>query len=281
MKAILKNQKNRIFSLSVIVMSVIFAGIFMQSCESNSFLSETDSSEHLSEIELITKSAEFENYIIAATGLQQALKTFEKEFAIVDFANLETVIENGKKVKYLPATIRSLNIDGKIILTNEKKEALLNKYPQLLTLNLPDFANYINNCVKQSIRVNEFFLDEKINIYQPSLKSVTSEYGFNNMSQLVGYLYNWTFMPNYVEVIVVIFSDGTSLAVLDSNNTANYSEINIRTLGNSHYYNGKRISEITHTHRGSYSPSSADLQAKNSNPYCSWSIFYNGAFYYY
>jgi hypothetical protein len=63
----------------------------------------------LSEIELIAKSNEFENYIIAATDLQEALKTFEKEFATVDFANLETVVENGKKVRYLPEAIRSLN----------------------------------------------------------------------------------------------------------------------------------------------------------------------------
>lgn len=276
MKHIKKNQKTAIFSLVV-----IFACFFTQSCEKDPFLSEVSPAEHLSEIELVSKSDELENYIIAATDLQEALKTFEKEFIVIDFANLETAIEDGKKIRYLPATIRSIDIEGKVILMNEKKEALLNKYPQLLTLEPRDFADYVNNCIKRSVRLNEFFLDKKINIYQPSLKSVISEYTFDNTSQLVGHLYNWTFMPDYVELNIVFFSDGTFLIVLDSNNTPTHAEITIGTRGNRYYYNGKEISEIAHTHRSGYSPSPKDIETKNQNPHCSWSIFYNGVFYFY
>lgn len=278
MKTNFENKKNRTITWVIVLICMVSFGVIMQSCDNDSFLSETDSSE----IELITKSNEFEDYIIAATDLQETLKTFEKELAIVDFANLETVIENGKKVRYLPATIRSLTIEGKAILLNEKKETLLNKYPQISTLELHDFANYVNNCVKQSARVNEFFLDKKINIYQPLLKAVVSENSFDNMSQLVGHLYNWTFMSNYVEVSVLFFSDGTFLVVLDDRNTSNSLTLDFQKRGDKYYYNNnKGISEIAHTHRDSYSPSPQDLQTKNNNPNCSWSIFYNGAFYSY
>jgi hypothetical protein len=243
----------------------------MQSCSREDDFAENE----------ITNSPELEEYIIAAIDLQEALKTFEREFAKVDFENLETVIENGQKVRYLPAAIRSLNIERKVMFMNEQKEALLNKYPQLLNLEPHDFANYVNNCIKQSTRVSEFFLDKKINIYQPLLKAVTRESSFDNMSQLIGHLYNWTLAPDYVEASVLFFNDGTFLVVVDDRNTPTHFALTITIIGDKYYFNNKRISEIAHTHLSGFSPSSLDLEIKMDFPYCSWSIFYNGAFHSY
>jgi hypothetical protein len=272
MKRIVEILKIRVMSLGIVLAGMISAGIFMQSCSNDDDFAENET----------VNSPELEDFIMTDIELQQSLKTLEKELAKVDFANLETFIENGKKITYLPATIRSLNIEDKIALMNGKKEALFNKYPQLSTLNRHDFANYINRCIKQSIRINEFFLEKKINIYQPVLKSVISEYSFDTVSQLIGHLYNWTFAPDYVEVYIVFFTDGTHLVVLDSLNTTSQSTLTF--YGNAtagYYFNGKQISSLAHTHRNSYEPSDTDLASRQNTPNLPRSIYYNGAFHSY
>ena len=65
---------------------------------------------------------ELEDFIIAATDLQQSLIVFEKELIKVNFADLETEINaDGNKVTHLPAIIRSLNIEQKNIVNESEK----------------------------------------------------------------------------------------------------------------------------------------------------------------
>mgnify|MGYP000980883856 CR=1 FL=1 len=67
------------------------------------------------------------------------------------------------------------------------------------------------------------------------------------------------------------------LAVLDDTNTPLKSNIAVNTIDNKHYYQGKEISVVSHTHTSGPDPSDEDIEAKFK--YCSHSIYYNGAFY--
>ncbi|MDR1223086.1 MAG: hypothetical protein LBL07_09470 [Tannerella sp.] len=279
----IENKRTGFLYMGIILAGIIILGFFVQSCSDDSFSSETDADRQLSEMELklIAESNEFEDYMMTAADLLQSFRIFEKELAKVDYAKLETVIENGREVRYLPEAIRTLQVDRKVVLMNEKKEILLNKYPQLSEQELLSFTKCVDICIGRSIRVNEFFLDKKINIYRPLLKSVIAEYEFDTINQLVGYLYGWTFSPDYVEVHAFFFTDGTYMVALDSRNTANGCAITITTAGDKHYFNGKEISVMSHTQTANNTPSDRDFETKEQFPHCSHAIFYNAGFYFY
>ena len=96
-----------------------------------------DELESVNNSSVVACTSELEDFIIAATDLQQSLIVFEKELIKVNFADLETEINaDGNKVTHLPAIIRSLNIEQKILLMNQKKDALRNKYPQWISMRL-------------------------------------------------------------------------------------------------------------------------------------------------
>lgn len=81
-----------------------------------------DELESVNNSSVVACTSELEDFIIAATDLQQSLIVFEKELIKVNFADLETVINaDGNKVTHLPAIIRSLNIEQKILLMNRKR----------------------------------------------------------------------------------------------------------------------------------------------------------------
>lgn len=97
----------------------------------------------------------------------------------------------------------------------------------------------------------------------------------------MGYLYNWVLSPDYVEVVIYFFTDGTHLVILDSMNTPNSSVIMMTENSGNYYYQGKQISKLAHTHSYSDNPSESDIAFKNQYPGIEHSIYYNGAFYYY
>lgn len=263
------------FSLVVALIGIIAFGIIGQGCQQ-----EYESIYNDSEI---TASSELEDYIIAASDLYQSLRTFENEFANIDFSNLETVIENGRKITYLPVSVRSLNIEKKALLLNQKKRYLLNKYPQVSLQNLNDFTCIVNHCIGQSTRINDSFLDKNINFYQPRTRAVVGEYSFDSQNALVGYLYNWVLSPDYVEVTIYFFTDGTHMVMLDDRNTVGSSVVMFDAGGSpgNYSYDGKQILSVVHTHMSSNNPSDSDYALKNKYPGIGHAIYYNGAFHYY
>lgn len=131
-----------------------------------------DELESVNNSSVVACTSELEDFIIAATDLQQSLIVFEKELIKVNFADLETVINaDGNKVTHLPAIIRSLNIEQKILLMNQKKDALRNKYPQFASMDFNEIAKNIDYCIDNSMRISEFFDDKNINIHLQTTRS--------------------------------------------------------------------------------------------------------------
>lgn len=240
-----------------------------------------DKLEYVNNDSVVANSSELEEFIIAATDLQQSLIVFEKELIKVNFADLETVVNaDGSKVIHLPTIIRSLNIEQKILLMNQKKEALRNKYPQFASMDFNEITRNIDYCIDNSMRINEFFDEKNINIHLQTTRSFFNE-SYSNMNELVGHLYNWALSSDYVEVHILKFSDGTYTVVQTSGNSANRANLELMhdTTNNKYYYNGKQVVFKAHTHRNSFNPSPTDLD--NKLPGCDNAIYYNGSFHYY
>lgn len=273
MKQILKGRN---YSLVVILICITALGIIGQGCQQEYEIINNSDSE-------ITTSSELEDYIIAASDLHQSLKTFENELTNINFSNLETVNENGRKVTYLPISVRSLNIEKKVALLNQKKKNLLYKYPPVSLQNLNDFAHIVNHCIEQSIRINDSFLDNNINFYQPRTRAVVGEYSFGSQNALVGYLYNWIMSPDYVEVSIYFFTDGTNMVLIDDRNEVGSSYVWFDEGGSpgNYSYDGKMISSIAHTHMSSNTPSDTDYALRDNYQGIGHAIYYNGAFHYY
>lgn len=233
----------------------------------------------------IIESLELEEYIIAGIDLQESITVFAKELSKVDFSKLETIIDSdGNEVRSLPSFMRSIEIEQKTLVFNTKKAELFKKYPQLISLDLDEFANYVDCCINESVKVNDYFLENSITTYLPLTKSSFGE-SYDNMNSLVGHLYNWTFSPNYVEVYIVFYKNGSSRVISDSRNTPNNCYISLQRRNGNYYYptysSSNEIRSIAHTHRGSSRPSGNDMQVKQSNPGLPVSIFYNGSFHSY
>lgn len=273
MKQILQKQNTHIGIIFICIIVVL--GLMTQGCQQEYDDNITDSK--------IITSSELEDYIIIASDLYQSLKTFEIEFASITLSDLETVIENGRKVTYLPASVRSLDLEKKVDLLNRTKENLLKRYPQIRLQSFNDFGRILNDCIEQSVEINDFFLDKNINFHQPRTRAVVGEYSFDNQNGLVGFLYNWVLSPDYVEVVIYFFTDGTHLVILDDRNTVG-SNITAFDAGGStgnYYYDGKKIVSVGHTHMSSSNPSDADYYVKNNYQGIGHFIYYNGAFHYY
>ena len=70
----------------------------------------------------IATSPELEEYVIAASDFQHSLNAFAHEMNKVDFSNLEIVQDSaGNYVTYLPGIIRSLRVEEKAQIMNEKR----------------------------------------------------------------------------------------------------------------------------------------------------------------
>ena len=252
-------KKNSLLIVILTICSVTF------SCQKE----DGNNEESLFSSEIIN-SNEFKEFIIAGANVKKSLEIFKEELSKINFYNLETVYDsNGNKITHLPPSIQELNLEKKILHLNITKKDLISKFPQLKTISSSRFIEYANKCI------------ETIKDDPSSLTKSTTELSFDNTTELVGYLYNWTLSPDYVEVAIYFFGDGTSLVVLDSANTQNSCVISFTTYGHAHFYNGKHIVSVSHTHRDSFQPSDADKAILDSMPYCSHSIFYSGSFYYY
>lgn len=263
-------------TIRVQVLLLVFAvlGITLYSCQK-----EDDDYNYSPEI---VNSLEFQEFIIAGADIKHSLAIFEKEISKVDFSNLETVIDpNGNKIEYLPAVIRELNIEQKILRVNQLKEALICKYPKLASLSPNNFDMYVKKCVEQSTEVNTSLLNKDINIYQPLTKEIISEFYCGNTGEMSRYLQSWIGTPGYVEVAIFMYADGSAYVVIDNRNTNNEFKVQYTQIGNAYYYEGRQFVTFAHTHLSSGYPSGADLRYREGMLYCAHAIYYSGAFYYF
>jgi hypothetical protein len=272
-------NKNLKVTLATSVALLSFVTLLIGGCQVETNHDEIDP--------VITNSPELEDFIIAATDLDQAMNIFKREIENMDFTKLETVIKDGREVTYLPEPIPSLHIEQKSLLMQEKRVALFNRFPQFASMDVDDARRHIDKCIKQSERVTDDFLKKGINIYQPLTRQTPHESfatSYDNKSKLISDLSNWLGQPNYSEVYILMYQDGTYRVYPGGGN--GYSA-NIVLKGNTqtgvYYYPtaspSNKIIGIAHTHQHSANASNDDIANKrNGLPAY---IYFGGAFHRY
>lgn len=261
--SIFKNSRAIVLTLAFI--SIIPSAIFIQSC---SYDKEKTIEDELVDSEIIN-STELEQYIIAGADLQQSLANISSTLNKIDFSTLEVDynVDGWKKVVHIPRDLINPNeeIEEKVQILNEKKEALLKKFPQFSSLKRDVGEKYFRQCVESSINVSDEFLRLGINTSRPLLKSGPNEANGSYIHQDQCYLYqflgSWvtTTNPDYQELWIMKFQDGTY---------ATYQHPDARPTSNGYTVGGwpprqidqhgqwyysvdgtpKRIVEIGHTH---------------------------------
>jgi hypothetical protein len=277
-----RNSFIRINIASVVVVIALLAGV-MVGCQEEVDEPLNDS---------IINSLELEEYIIAVSDFKQSLAIFEKELSNVDFSKLEVTYDpNGKKVIHLPSSVISIGIGGKLDAFNEKKTALLNKFPQFASFREDTGKKYFQQCIQNSARVKGKLSDLGINISQPRLKSGTEYWYGEDQALMMSYLYNWANNSNYVELYIIMYADGTFATYQDPDATYNKAgEISYTTTINGNMYIPEigyscNVIAIGHTHIHSPNPTKPD--ANGANDYfqvpsgVSRFIYYDWGFYYY
>jgi len=274
----LKESKVRVFSIGTALVSIIFIGVFLQSCNDEDKIPDTIDEE-------VINSPELEEYIIAGADFQQSLAAFTAGLNKIDFTTLEVTYEPGWiKVVHLP--VSSVGIEEKIKNLNEKKKVLLKKFPQFASLE--NSKEYFRQSIENSVNVRGELLKLGFNSSKPLLKS-GSEGSFSNWPNtfyLSNFLDSWVNSPDYVEAIILLFDDGYWGVYIDSQNTPFESNINLTPTRNSngdiigYKYNSRTIVSFGHTHGAGISgpnPSSGDGALVGVDNF----IYYDGAYYYY
>jgi hypothetical protein len=275
------NSLKKISMASVAVLIALLASI-MVGCQKEDDMSQQE------QINLLdNNSFELEEYIIAIFDFKQSLAIFENKLSNVDFSKLEVTYDTeGRKVKRLPSAMGSIRIEEKIQNVNEKKQALLEKYPEFASFTLDMSKKYFQQCIQRSLNVSSKLLELGINFSRPLLKSGTVEnYGGEDWYALMSFLSSWVNSADYVEVCIVAHVDGTYSTWIDDNNTTNKAHITYtQNTGTGAYYftqggNTGPVSWVAHTHRNSKNASNADKAAKAENPGLPTSIYCQGGFY--
>jgi hypothetical protein len=274
------NSLKKINMASVAVVIALLASV-MTGCQKEEY-------EPLDDV--ILNSSELEEYIIAGADFQQSLANFSEKLNEIDFSTLEidSAVNGWKKVVYLPVSLTGANeIEEKVQMFNKKKDALQRKFPQLISFKDGMGEKYFQQCIQNSVNVNSALLKLGINLSKPLLKNGGNEGTFSNYPNtfyLFNFLDSWVNSHNYVEAIILKFSDGYWGVYIDSQNTPYISHINLTKRTNNGniewYYNGRRIVEFGHTHEAGISgpnPSSGDDPYPGVDNF----IYYRGSFYYY
>jgi hypothetical protein len=279
------NFFRRIIIASIVAVIAIVAG-FVAGCQ-------REGDEPLDDA--IISSSELEEYIIAASDLKQSLAAFEKEMGRVDFSKLEVSYDrDGRKTMRLPASVGAVSIEEKVRAFNEKKEALLGKYPQFVSCSPERIQTYFQQCVQSSQTVSGKLLKMGINFSRPVLKSGSENNGtvltYANMFYLQGPLYAWMFSSNYVELFIIAYADGTYATYQHSNATSTWTEIGLsrNSNGNIYFRAGNLNSPVIwigHTHLSGPAPyrgeQDSDYTTKKLFPEIGHWIYYDGLFYNY
>jgi hypothetical protein len=275
MKAILELQKvmkyrknnfvTALLSL-VITLTITFTGCYKES--------DTEFEDSVTDI--IANSPELEDYIMADIEFQEAFNIFNTEIKNIDFSKLSNA-QNAEEnsVLYIPT---SVCIESKANLLNEKKKLLISAYPQLNSFSPEVRQKCFQQALENSPTLSRKILESGINIYQPRLKGGSVE--FLNKDNFLPYLAQRVGSSDYVEVIILIFKDGTVMAYTDYNATPYSSSITLYqnpTTGEYYtpYYAFSTVKTHIHTHTSGPEASSTDIQNKKSG--IEYKIYYSGS----
>jgi hypothetical protein len=264
-------MKRNILKTTIIVV-VFFASCFMTGCQKEENISNQDILEN--------SSLEIEEYIIAGLEYQHALNIFNNEIKNIDFSKLDTYQDSkGNTIVNIPT---SVSIEEKTKIFNEKKKLLLDKCPQIVLLTSDIRMDYFQQCIQNSININKKALELGININRVRLKGFSLELHNDNdyCTYLDAQLSNNN--SNYVEIVLNLFEDGTSMTYIDSRNSPSgcYFPALYRKASNNKWYvmihDNSPISYIAHTHRYSSNPSPEDIASKVDYPGLEHRIYTSG-----
>ncbi|MDR0604489.1 MAG: hypothetical protein LBG80_09335 [Bacteroidales bacterium] len=258
-----------ILKIKVLVTIAIFvAGCFMTGCQKEY---NNDSHDILDD-----SSLEIEEYIIAGLDYQHALNTFSNEIKNIDFSKISRSQDSKGNIVVHIST--SVCIEEKVRTFNEKKKLLLDKCPQIVSFSSKVRSDYFQQRMRNSAIINEKALELGININKPRLKNWSYESYSDN--SYIAYLDSQLSSSNYVEIVLIVFENGTAMTYIDSRNTS--SECWYPTLykQNNKWYvvlnNSSPIDYIAHTHRYSNTPSAQDLASSWSYPGLDERIYTSG-----
>lgn len=248
---------------------------------------EKDEYEMIDELdEAILNSSELEEYIIAGADLQRSIAIFNSKLNKIDFSKLEVTYDSkGRKIIHLsPSLVENIHIEEKVQMFNEKKDALQNKFPQFVSFRETEADKYFQKSIENSVNVKGEFLKMGINFSIPRLKSGNETWGgYEDEYSMKVFLHDWCDNPEYVELWIIYYGDGTIATYQHPQATANITYFSgYQTNGQTYFPEGGSSSPIVsigHTHRNSSSPSDKDLS--NRIPNVSEFIYYNWGMYYY
>ena len=266
----LKNRKKSLLSFTLIM--VVSLGIFMQGCNMEEELLD----------ENLINSPELEEFIIAGADFDRSFTIFEEELSKIDFSKLEVSYDaDGRKVMRFPAGSMSVRIEEKINSFNEKKEKLLKKHPQVISFTSEKTKKHISECTKSSLKVSSKFLELGYNASRPLLKGGTIE-NFSGYNAIRDYLCWYILQPNFIELYIVVLTDGTYMIYLDDRNTYKTSHLPLdkitnHTTGTITYTfptggSNTPVAWVAHTHQYSSNPGDGDTAHPGLNTF----IWYDG-----
>ena len=273
-----KKEKN-IFPTTVMfsTLLILIVAIFFVGCE-------REENEPLDEA--ILNSTELEEYIIAGAALQQSLAIFTDKLNKIDFSTLEVAynVDGWDKVVYLPTTVGSCSIEEKIQEFNETKKTLCEKFPHFTSFSEVVSREYFQKSIQNSVNVSSKLLELGIITKTKKLKSGTTEINYTNDCQVMAFLHSWVNNnSNYVEVIIIKYSDGTWLIYIDAANTSTESfidktQVKVNGVIVGYKHNNKTVSDFGHTHIKSATPTP---KKDDPLPGVFNFIYYNYMFHYY
>ena len=213
--------------------------------------------------EKIEESSELEEYIIAGLDLKYSLSQFKQELKSIDMLSLKPTLDSyGNLVINVPS---SISIEAKSRAFNAKKKILLEKYPELKNIKSELRRDYIKETIDNSIKVTKAMMEFNFITNAYRFKDATIE-NFASEQDSFAFLDQQIASPDYVEVVLIVFEDGTATTYVRDDFTANSCEYprlkkeeDQWFLFNSQY--SAAIRYIGHTHRSNPLPSDEDLEA--------------------
>ncbi|MCL2651703.1 MAG: hypothetical protein FWD60_11875 [Candidatus Azobacteroides sp.] len=289
MKTIYKNNKIKFLIFGLAIACVVSLGIFVQGCSQEDELSDYSLNVLDSNI---ANAPELEDYVIAGVDFELSMTNFTNELKKIDFSKLEVTYDaEGNEVIQLPATLASIEIEKKVQMYNEKKEVLFNKFQQFASFGNDMRGKYFQQCFQSSVNVSNKLLDLGIKV-RPLLKTDNEGsmyfidlYYTAEDNALFNYLMTtWISNPNYVEIYLIFYSDGSVTAFQSEAAKPEISgHLVLDTLNGKYYFpaggNNNQVTGIGHTHTDSataYANDKANIPS-GLNRY----IYFNGALYKY
>ena len=215
--------------------------------------------------EKVTEPVELEEYILSGLVFQHSLSQFKEEINKIDMLSLKPTIDSrGNVVMIIPTKI---SIENKSKVFNQKKKALLEKYPELKKLRSEKRQDVIKERTDNSLKITKALMELEYINDQPRVRSNPSEFFFTTFSDEEGayaYLDQQIASSSYVEIVLIVFEDGQVMTYTTSDNDATTSFYPPLTqLTDEKWYSifnsTSPVSYIAHTHRYSSEPSQEDI----------------------